>query len=166
MLKSGGITTGCNRFAPLALRKRLNPTVMIKIKYKILLIAAFVLVGTYVIFIFLIDAVPPKPLTHGAIHMSKRRVLRYAHQNNKLPENLEILPEIPGKSNRIKDAWGRKLIYIINHDNTITLISYGKDGIINGEGDNKDMIGIFYYKKKNGRWEDELCNWINDPFKN
>ena len=98
------------------------------------------------------------------MHMSKRRILRYAHQNNRLPDNLDILPEIPGYSNRIKDGWGNKLIYNINSDNTVTLISYGRDGIKRGDGDNKDMAGIFPIKKKNGEWEDDLCNWIKDPF--
>ncbi len=57
-------------------------------------------------------------------------------------------------------------MYLDANDNTITLISYGSDGIQGGDGDNKDMIGIFYYKKEKGEWENELCDWIKDPFKN
>lgn len=135
-------------------------------KYKKLILGVSITLAILGVIIMLIDIIPPRSLTHGAMHMSKRRILRYAHQNNKLPENIDILPEISEYSNRIKDAWNRKLIYNINQDNTITLISYGRDGIQGGDGDSKDMIGIFSYKKENGEWENELCDWIKDPFKN
>lgn len=105
----------------------------------------------------------PRSLTHAIMHTVKRRILRYALENNTLPENLEILLDMPSHIIRIKDAWSRKLIYNANPDKTITLISYGKDGIKGGKGENKDMLGIFPFKNADGEWQDDTCDWIKNP---
>ena len=133
-------------------------------KVKIIILVSL-LISAGVVLYNTIDVIPPKSLTYGSMHMIKRRILRYAHLHNQLPKNLKELPKIEGYDNRTTDAWGREILYIVNKDNTVTLISYGKDGIQGGVGDSADMIAIFATKNNNIQWEDELCNWVKDPFR-
>jgi hypothetical protein len=52
----------------------------------LLVIAAFVL----------IDTIPPRSLTAGRMHITKRRILQFAREHNKLPPTLTDLPPMPG----------------------------------------------------------------------
>ena len=110
-----------------------------------------------------VTIIPPESLTYGSMHMIKRRILKFAYTHNQLPKTLDELPVIPEYSDRLTDAWAERILYRINDDGSITLTSYGKDGRPGGEGTNADMVGVFMSKTPNGRWQDELCDWITDP---
>lgn len=60
-----------------------------------------------------------------------------------------------GFDNAREDGWGRNIIYQLNSDQSITLKSFGKDGIEGGESENQDIIRTIYFKDKDG-------NWFND----
>ena len=113
-----------------------------------------------------ITIIPPESLTYNSMHMIKRRILRYARTNNKLPRTLDALPVIQGYSDRLTDAWAERILYHINDDSSITLTSYGKDGRPGGAGLNADMVGVFMPKTPDGQWQGELCEWAIDPFSN
>ncbi len=130
---------------------------------KRLMIIAGVLVALIaVIFIFLVETIPPRSLTSGAMHMTKRRILRYAHTHDSLPSSLDQLPTIDGYSNRTVDGWGREIQMNVEA-HQITFLSLGKDGIEGGTGDNADMVGIFAVKDADGEWNDELVKWTHVP---
>ena len=108
--------------------------------------------------------IPPQSRTITLMEVLRRRVMLYAKLHDRLPGSLNELPPLPGYVNAIVDAWGREIVYKINQDGAVVLASYGKDGREGGDGQNRDMIGIFPTKKKDGRWEDDSCAWIKDPW--
>jgi hypothetical protein len=77
---------------------------------------------------------------------------------------LEELPIIEGYNNSLEDAWGRRIRYEASRDDSVKLISLGKDGVEGGEGDNRDVIAVFMSKDVDGNWQQELCDWVVDPF--
>ncbi|MFH1022152.1 MAG: type II secretion system protein GspG [Planctomycetota bacterium] len=127
-----------------------------------LAIGATVAIGGALLFV---DVIPPPSQTAVAMHMCKRRVMRHAKENDKLPNRLHDLKEIEGYDNSIEDAWGHELLYGIDTNGLVTLTSYGKDGKPGGTDKNSDMIGIFRTKREDGRWADEFDEWLKDPFK-
>jgi Type II secretion system (T2SS), protein G len=88
--------------------------------------------------------------------------LLYAHQNNRLPVDLAAIPELPGYDNSTSDAWGRPLHYEINENNTVTLKSYGQDGLPGGSGQNADIVLSFATHRPDGGWSDQLVNWLEE----
>jgi hypothetical protein len=94
----------------------------------------------------------------------KRRILLYAHQNNRLPLSLAEIPAMPGYDNSIKDAWGWPLRYQINDNGTITLISLGRDGMPGGVGEDADVVLSFPTHDVHGGWSDPLVGWIEENF--
>lgn len=116
------------------------------------------------IFVLFVDTVPPRSMTHTNMHMTKRRILRYATAHDSLPTALDQLPRIEGYVNDVTDGWGRPILWRIE-GNQITLISFGRDGMPGGIGEDADMAGVFQAKTTAGRWEDEFCKWLEDPFR-
>ena len=111
----------------------------------------------------------PKSVTSASMYMIKRRILKYVNIYNALPKELSDLPFIGGFSNRIKDGWGREIIFEIDYDDLaygdlVSLISYGKDGIEGGDRDDADIVGIFPVKNEDGQWlQGLMCKWIKSP---
>lgn len=92
----------------------------------------------------------------------KRRILLYAHRNNQLPDNLTLLPVLPGYVSTIKDAWGRPLGYHVNENKRVTLTSFGQDGLSGGVGENADIVLSFAALGVDGSWSDQLVGWLKD----
>ncbi len=124
-------------------------------------LAIFLLLIVGIIFL-LIDIVPPESQTCGAMNLCKRRIMRYAQKNGKLPESLKGLDIIEGFSNSIEDGWGVMLDYTFD-DKAVKLTSIGKDRKLGGKSDDTDLTGEFFYKKPDGSWSDELVSWIIEP---
>jgi hypothetical protein len=126
-----------------------------------------VLVGVILLFLLpMLDKVPPPSDTAGRMFVLKRRILRFASKNNRLPPTLGNLPELEGKRNTSKDRWGCEIRYEVKNGR-IRLTSYGKDCDPGGSGDDQDMVGEFIFKRSNGEWSNELDRWeVNplDPF--
>ena len=132
----------------------LSPRILLVCSIAVLSIAAMLL---------LVDTVPPRSLTHAHMHMMKRRILRYAGTHDALPTSIEQLPRIDGFANEVTDGWGRAILWQIK-DGEFTLISYGRDGMAGGDGEDADMIAVFRVKTEDGVWADEFCEWQIDPF--
>ena len=111
-----------------------------------------------------VTVVPRRATTYGTMHVTKRRILRYAHMHDRLPKALDELPIIEKFGNDLEDGWGRRILYQFVQNNTVTLISYGKDGVPGGEGNDEDQVAVFIAKDADGRWQEELCDWIIDPY--
>jgi len=109
-----------------------------------------------------VDKVPPRSSTYGTIWVMKQRILRYAKLHNSLPNSPNDLPEIPGKINRVQDAWGHEVLMSFA-DGYGTLTSLGRDGKPGGTGEDADMTGVFPLKDENGAWADENVSWTQEP---
>jgi hypothetical protein len=92
----------------------------------------------------------------------KQQILRYAKLHNSLPTSVYDLPEIPNKSDRVQDAWGRDIVMKFADDRA-TLTSLGRDGKPDGTGEDAEMSGVFPLKDENGKWADEYVDWIQEP---
>jgi hypothetical protein len=97
--------------------------------------------------------------------VTKRRIIRYAHQFNLLPANLSVLPPMPNYDTATTDAWGRPLDYSFDASGVVTLRSLGADKRAGGDGDDRDMTGIFAARDAQGHWQEELCEWTLDALK-
>lgn len=115
-----------------------------------------------VLAVLFVDTAPPRSMTYGAMHVMKRRILRYAAANGMLPTSLDQLLPIEGYGNEVMDAWGRPILWQVEGGQVI-LTSYGRDGVPGGSGENADMIGVFQVKTASGQWADEFCAWRVDP---
>ncbi len=125
------------------------------------LIATLILIGITMLFV---DTVPPHSMTHGSMHMCKRRVLRYAYEHGKLPSALSETEPIEGFLASTKDGWGVVLDYSVDTNDVVTFKSLGKDRAVGGVGDNADMIGVFHARQPDGSWSSEFVDWTQDPF--
>lgn len=83
--------------------------------------------------------VPPKSYTKGTMQMLVWRIHKYYETTGELPLNLSKIPERKGYDNSLKDGWGKSILYRINPDNSVTLVSYGKNKKVGGVGDNADI---------------------------
>ena len=101
-------------------------------------------------------------MTRTRMWVVKRRILAYAHQNNRLPASLAEIPVMPGYDNSIEDGWGRALHYEVSGNGTVTLSSLGRDGLPGGEGDDADIVVKFATKTTDGRWSDPLVEWSRE----
>jgi Type II secretion system (T2SS), protein G len=89
---------------------------------------------------FLLDHATSADDTRTTIAVVLSRIESYARQRGSLPQSLDGLPREETRTSKITDGWGRRLLYDINNDGTITLASLGKDGRPGGDGDNADPI--------------------------
>lgn len=69
--------------------------------------------------------VPPRDSTRATMWEVKRRILRYAHENGKLPTSLDGLPEIPAHGKKITDWWGNSIQFEVDSAGIVTLTSAG-----------------------------------------
>lgn len=113
--------------------------------------------------LFLVDTIPPRSLTMNRLTVTKRRILQYGHLHNKLPLTLAELPARPGYDNETTDAWQRPLDYSSDESGAVTLRSLGADKLPGGEGDNRDMTGVFMSRDALNRWQQESAEWKQDP---
>jgi hypothetical protein len=125
------------------------------------LVVTLVLLGVAMLFV---DVMPPKSRTAGAMTLCKRRILRYARAQGRLPLSLDVTSPIDGHDTSVKDAWGVVIEYEVGTDGTVTLRSLGKDRRPGGTGDNQDLVGTFPSRQANGSWSDELVEWSKPPF--
>jgi hypothetical protein len=72
---------------------------------------------------------------------------------------------MPGYDTETTDAWGRHLDYSIDDSGVITLRSLGADKHPGGNGDNRDLTGVFNSRDAQGNWQEELAKWEQDPIR-
>ena len=92
----------------------------------------------------------------------KRRILKYAHENGRLPKSLVGLPEIPGQGDRTTDWWGNPIKYELSADGFVTLSSAGGTVWFHRPKDGAPLVCRFPSKKPNGEWSDELVPFVED----
>lgn len=77
------------------------------------------------------------------MHVIKARVAKHLSTNSKLPKDILSLPLIPKKIDDVHDGWGRAITWSIENSQ-VTLTSYGKDGVVGGDGENADIIRVIH----------------------
>lgn len=100
--------------------------------------------------------IPPNSRTKTTIFAVKRRILRYAHTHNHLPADLSVLPVLEGKGNSVLDGWGQPIVYEVDLQENVTLMSFGKDRASGGVNENTDTFCTFPTRDARGEWRDEL----------
>src|SRR5688572_4840507 len=108
-------------------------------------------------------SIPPASLTVGAISFNMRRILEFADAHNRLPLKLEELPDKKGYANRLTDGWGQLLNFHVDTAGNVTLRSLGADGKVGGDGDDRDITGVFRTQDDQGRWAPVEQRWTVDP---
>jgi hypothetical protein len=102
-------------------------------------------------------------LTVTRMQVTKRRIIQFARQNNHLPTALSELLAMPGYDTKTFDAWRRPFDYRTDALGVITLVSLGADRLPGGDGDNRDIIGIFESRDGHENWQDETIEWRERP---
>jgi len=100
----------------------------------------------------LIETIPPRSLTATRMFVTKRRIVQYARQHDRLPSDLSDLPPMPNYDTATRDTWGRALDYSYDLSGVVTLRSLGADKRLGGDGDKRDMIGVFASRDAEGHW--------------
>lgn len=118
------------------------------------------LVASLLMEVCLTEQVSSESGTRSRMWVVKRRILRYASYHNRLPPSLLATPTLPRYDNSIHDYWRRPLGYQGNNNGTVTLISLGKDGRPGGGGEDADIVLSFPSHDADGRWSDELVDWL------
>jgi hypothetical protein len=108
--------------------------------------------------------IPSRSLTANRMHGMKRRVIRFAEAHGHLPATVDELPELQGFDNSVRDGWWRKITMSVD-GNRVTFTSLGRDNKPGGAGEDADMIAVFDARREDGTWQEELVEWVRDPFK-
>jgi len=104
--------------------------------------------------------IPPDSLTVTRMHVLKKRIIKFARSNDKLPDNLVNLPVITRCDNETRDGWNHPILFAIDKNGVITLTSLGADGMRDGNGRDRDIVRCFPSKTADGSWSDESVNWL------
>jgi hypothetical protein len=94
--------------------------------------------------------ITPVEMTDTAIGETFFRIHIYAQKYGAVPASLDVLPKRQGYANQTTDGWGRPLEYRVRPDGTITLTSYGRDGMPGGRGDDADVSVSYHTKRPDG----------------
>jgi len=103
-----------------------------------------------IVFLILVEVIPPKDVTVTSIIETFVRISLYAREHNKLPPSLTVIPVRAGYANKTTDAWHRPLRYEVSSDGVIRLTSLGKDGKHGGGGDDADISRAYYSIRTDG----------------
>jgi hypothetical protein len=92
---------------------------------------------------FAFSKVPePTVATKSILKVISGRISGWVSENGRVPESLQDIYKEVDMNGFFKDAWGHEIKYFFN-GSTITLLSYGKDGIPGGLGENADIYYTF-----------------------
>ncbi len=112
----------------------------------------------------ILNSLPPHSITLLTMNSLKERIMIYARENNKLPNNLDEVPRIKKGSNAVNDAWGNRVIYEVKGNNyEVILTSWGNDFKEGGIGRNTDLIGRFHPTNDDNDWIEGEVEWALDP---
>ena len=133
---------------------------IVKKRMKTLLGALAFLILAGVVISSLITVVTPVEMTHTAIGESFVRMQMFLTEHHRFPSALGELPKREGYANRLTDGWRRPLIYQVEEDNFVTLLSLGRDGQPGGTGEDADIQTTYRTKNPDGSWCADDDMWI------
>ena len=93
--------------------------------------------------------ISPTNLTVTSIIECAVRTQLFYRSHGKLPSSLSSLPERTGYANSIVDGYGRELIFEV-HEKHLAFISFGKDGLPHGTGEDADIEFHYITHKPDG----------------
>ncbi|MGC4004471.1 MAG: type II secretion system protein GspG [Pirellulales bacterium] len=82
-------------------------------------------------------------MTQTRLTGTMSRIAKFHEANARLPASPDELPNESNRDCSLDDGWGRPLIWNSNGIDTISLKSYGKDGLPGGTGENADQVSTF-----------------------
>ena len=112
--------------------------------------------GGIIVFVLIValctPLISPVAMTNTTMFTLQQRILMYAAQHNQLPQNLDVLPAIPGKRLSVTDGWQRRIAYRVFDDNMVELLSLGEDGMPGGTETSEDITVRFSARNDKGEW--------------
>lgn len=105
-----------------------------------------------------ICGISPRDYTRTSMWVIKRQILRFAHENDRLPINFEELLPIPNLANRTTDWWGNPIRYRADPKGIIYLESSGGNVWPRNPREGLPLTYSFPSKKPTGEWSDEMVN--------
>lgn len=91
----------------------------------------------------MIKTIPPYDLTVTRIAITETRIRDYWKTHGQLPTHLSDLPILDGRDNATNDGWGRAIKYEVRGLSTVTLTSFGAQGLAGNENLNQEIITTF-----------------------
>lgn len=101
-----------------------------------------------------VDRITPTQASRLRMAFLRLRILEYARTQGQLPADLSALSLKPDEKRYLSDSWNRKIIYEVEASGTVTLKSFGKDGLSGGSGRNADIVVSFPSRRPNGIWSE------------
>lgn len=92
--------------------------------------------------LFLTETIRPKDATRTALIGIAVRLRDYFEKNGVIVDSLDDLPKRKNYHDSICDGWSRRILYF-NTGSVVRLLSYGKDGVQGGIGDDADLECLF-----------------------
>ena len=108
--------------------------------------------------VFLLETsctIPPRDYTVTIIDVLRLRIEMYHEEHGYLPTGLDELPRLENRDNSTEDGWGRRILYLAEPNERVTLLSYGADGEEGGQGADRDIVGVFHIGQSGIDWERE-----------
>ena len=68
------------------------------------------------------------------------RIGYYFSGHKCLPSNLGALPPCAGDAGQATDVWGHPIQYVVDGNDSFTLVSLGRNGVVGGSGDDADIV--------------------------
>jgi hypothetical protein len=104
----------------------------------------------------------PHEDTYTSMSMIKRRILRYAHEHNRLPNCISELPTVAGHRNKDTDWWGNPIQFEFDCNGIATLTSKGGCSWTWNAKEGMPMVLRFRTKDTHGKWVDEMVEFIEE----
>ncbi len=101
---------------------------------------------TYLVAEMLADRVPPHSMTRTRMWVMESRIRGVFQKSGVVSNDPASLPNTgDDRDNSTIDGWGRSIIMIVERG-TVRLVSYGRDGVPGGEGDDADIVHLIELK--------------------
>jgi hypothetical protein len=124
--------------------------------------AMMLLIGSYFLFVLVFGGIEPGSYNRTVMWVIKRRILKFAHQNDRLPKDLSELPIMPGYHNGLNDWWGNPIQLEMDDKGIASLKSAGGILWLHDAKDGVPLALRFPTKTSTGEWSDELVNFLKD----
>lgn len=114
----------------------------------------------------LVCGISPHDDTRTTMWGMKRRILRFAHQNGRLPSSVDELPRIPNMSDKITDWWGNPIHFEVTVEGVVILRSAGGRAMFRNPSEGKPLVRSFPSKTPKGEWADEMVHFYEEDRSN
>jgi len=110
--------------------------------------------------LFYSEVMPEAAKTESTMVAIRKRLLLFARENDRLPKTLSELKASQTYDDKLIDAWGFEIEYLIESNNVVQLRSLGADHTTGGIRKAADIVRRLAAKNSDGSWNDEFAEWL------